>query len=104
MEMHRIQGLPALFFANLQDTFTMHCHNTSLKYKKEFKLIYLCIIYSKRCKKFFKLQGKFIESMHIADEKPIQQFFNLNPRKMPELRNFSTNAMNLGAQAKETWK
>ena len=78
MEMHRIQGLPALFFANLQDTFTMHCHNTSLKYKKEFKLIYLCIIYSKRCKKFFKLQRKFIESMHIADEKLVQPFFHLN--------------------------
>ena len=84
--------------------FTMNCQNTSLKCKKKFKQIYLCIIYSKICKNFFKLQRKFIESMHIADEKPIQQFFNLNPRKMPELRNFSTNAMNLGAQAKETWK
>ena len=104
MEMHRIQGLPTLFLANLQDTFTMHCHNTSVKYKKEFKLIYLCIIYSKRYKKFFKLQGTFIESMHRADEKPIQPFFNLNTRNMPKLRNFSMNAMNLGAQAKETRK
>ena len=77
MEMHRIQGLP-VFFGNLQGTFTMHCHNTCLKYKKKFKSTYACIIYSKRCKKFFKLQRKFIESIHIANEKPIQSFFHLN--------------------------
>ena len=77
MEMHRIQGLP-VFFGNLQGTFTMHCHNTCLKYKKKFKSTYACIIYSKRSKKFFKLQRKFIESIHIANEKPIQSFFLLN--------------------------
>ena len=99
--MHGIQGLPALFFDNLQKTlnkmglkfytmthcitssttcniFAMNCQNTSLKYKKDFKQIYSCIIYSKRCKKLFKLQRKFIEHMLIADEKPIQPFFHLN--------------------------
>ena len=61
--MHGVKGLPALFFDNLQKTlkkliweymkfwtmthyitssttrkiFTMNCHNTSQKYKKEFK-------------------------------------------------------------------
>ena len=104
IEMHRIQGLPALFFDNFQKTlqklvwkhikfytmthyiissttrkiFTMNCQNTSLKCKKKFKQIYLCIIYSKICKNFFKLQRKFIESMHIADEKLVQPFFHLN--------------------------
>ena len=67
MEMHKKQRLP-VSFGNLQEAFTMNCHNTS---QKEFKLIYPCIIYSKRCKKFFKLQREFIESIHIADEKPI---------------------------------
>ena len=58
--------------------FTMNCTNTSLKYQKEFKQIYSCIFYLKRCKKSFKLQRKFIECMHIADVKPIQPFFHLN--------------------------
>ena len=66
MEMHGIQGLPALLFGNPQKTlkklvwkdmkfstmthyitsstackiFTMNCQNTSLKYKKGFKQIY----------------------------------------------------------------
>ena len=58
--------------------FTMNCTNTSLKYQKEFKQIYSCIFYLKRCKKSFKLQRKFTECMHIADEKPIQPFFHLS--------------------------
>ena len=63
---------------NKRKIFTMNSPNTSLKYKKEFKQIYSCIFYLKRCKKFFKLHIKFIECMHIADEKPIQPFFHLN--------------------------
>ena len=95
--MHGIKGLPALFFDNLQKTlkkliweymkfctmthyitssttrkiFAMNCQNTSLKYKKELKEIYSCIHYLKICKKFFKLQRKFIKHMHIVDAKPI---------------------------------
>ena len=78
MEMHRIQGLAALFFDNLQKTlqklvwkhtkfYTMTHYNentinlytelpkNSLKCKKMFKQIYSCLIYSEICKKFFKL-------------------------------------------------
>ena len=51
--------------------FTINGQNISLKYKKEFKEIYSCIHYVKRCKKFFKLQRKFIKHIHIADEKLI---------------------------------
>ena len=102
--MNEIQGLPALFVDNLQKIlrkwflqdmkfytithciksstarkiFTKNCQNTSLKYKKEFKQIYSCIIFSKRCKKLFKLQKKFIEHMLIPDEKPIQSLYQLN--------------------------
>ena len=32
----------------------------------------------KNMQKFFKLQRKFVESMHIGDEKLIQSFFHLN--------------------------
>ena len=104
MKMHGIQGLLALFFDNLLKilkklvwkhmkfyTVThyitssttdiicpMNCQNTSLKYKKEFKQIYTCIIYWKRWKKIFKLQKKFIERMHIANEKLIQPFYHWN--------------------------
>ena len=102
MEMHWIQGFPALFLDNFQKilkklvwkhlkfhtmthyiTSSTTCkiftyQNTSWKYKEEFKQIYSSIIYLKRCKKSFKLQRKFIERMQIADEKPIQPFFHLN--------------------------
>ena len=98
------KGITYIFFDNLQKTlkksvwkhmkfytvthriassttriiFVMNCQNTSLKYKKEFKQIYSCILYSKRCKKFFKLQRKLIERIHTAVEKPVQPFCHLN--------------------------
>ena len=61
----------------------MNCQDTAQKYKKvqtnkNFKQIYSCILYSKRCKQFFKLQRKFIERLHTADKKPIQLFCQLN--------------------------
>ena len=104
MEIHGTQTLPALFFDNLQKTlkklvwkhvkfytmthrvtssttckiFKMKYQSTSLKYKKEFKQIYSCTIFWQRCNKVFSLQKKLVASMHIADGKLIQPFYQLN--------------------------
>ena len=42
--------------------------------------------------------------MHIAKEKPIQQFFHLNTSNTCQNLIFSTNEINFGAETKETLK
>ena len=42
--------------------------------------------------------------MHIAKEKPIQEFFHLNTNNTCQNLIFSTNEINFGAETKETLK